>query len=64
MAFKGRMMSLQILHDVPVVLLWCIGGACDACGGACGFSDLTFFRFPISLTTYQHLKALKIIHRI
>jgi hypothetical protein len=42
-----------------MMCLWC---ACDACGGACGFSGLTFFGFPISLTTYQHLKALQIIH--
>jgi hypothetical protein len=59
MAFKGRMMSLQIMHDVPLVFLWCIWRACDACGGACGFSALTFFRFPILLTTYQHLKPFK-----
>jgi hypothetical protein len=62
MAFKGRMMSLQNMHDVPVVCLWCIWHACDACGVACGFSRFTFFRFPISLTTYQHLKALQIIY--
>jgi hypothetical protein len=45
--------------------LWCACGAyaaCDACGGACGFSGLSFSRIPISLTTYQHLKALQIIH--
>jgi hypothetical protein len=63
MAFKGRMMSLQIMHDVPVVCLWCILCGCDACGGACGFSGLTFFCFPISLNTYQHLNALYIIHK-
>jgi hypothetical protein len=44
-----------------VVCLWCIWRACDACGGACGFSGLTFFHFPISLTTYILLKALPII---
>jgi hypothetical protein len=61
MAFKGRMMSLQIMHDVPVVCLWCIWRACDACGGACGFSVLTFFRshFIDNISTF---KALQIIH--
>jgi hypothetical protein len=57
MAFKGRIMKLQIMKDVPVVCLWCLRCACDACSGACGFSGLTFFYFPISLTAYQHLKA-------
>jgi hypothetical protein len=27
MAFKGRIMALQIMQNVPVVCLWC---ACDA----------------------------------
>jgi hypothetical protein len=62
MAFKGRMMSQQTMHDVPVMCLWCILRARDVCGGACGFSDYFFSPIPISLTTYQHLKALQIIH--
>jgi hypothetical protein len=43
--------------------LWCASGALDVlvmCGGACWFSGLTFSHFPISLTAYQHLKALQI----
>jgi hypothetical protein len=62
MALKGLMMSLHIMHDVPLVCLWCIWRACDAYGGACGFPGLTFCRFPISLTTCPHLKALRTIH--
>jgi hypothetical protein len=62
MAFKGRMMSQKIMKDVPVVCLWCIWRACDAFGGACGFSGLYFSCIPFSWTTCQHLKALQSIH--
>jgi hypothetical protein len=57
MAIKARMMSQKIMKDVPVVCVWCIWRACDAFGGACGFSGLSF-----SWTTCPHLIALQSMH--